>query len=261
MKGLLAVLMLGATVATPSAQTAQTAGQAPARRPAAAAAKPTSVRVSVKDQDGANLTGVRLVLSGAGAGGEFVTGAAGTAIVPIPKPGTFRIRCELDGFVTLEREFTVGTGAWNPIEVVLNAAPPPPPPPPPAKPAAPAVAPIAPSGPPLAMSIPDFVDKNFIGRDPMKESILACKPRETVRLLQMREAIATHVHDGIDEIIYVVAGDGSVRIGNDESPIHAGSLVYVPNGDNHSIGRKGKNPLIVISTLVGTSCDSTKATR
>jgi Cupin domain len=274
MKGLLAVLMLGAAVATPSAQTpaptpaqtpAQTPAKAPAKapapRPAAAAPKPTSVRVSVKDQDGTSLTGVRLLLSGTGASGEFVTGAAGTAIVPIPKPGTFRIHCELEGFVTLEREFTVGSGAWNPVEVVLNAAPPPPPPPPPAKPAEPKAASMPSSGPPLAMSIPDFVDKNFIGRDPMKESILACKPKETIRLLQMREAIAAHVHDGVDEIIYVVAGDGSMRIGNDESPIHAGSLVFVPNGDNHSIGRKGKNPLIVISTLVGTSCDSGKSTR
>jgi len=144
---------------------------------------------------------------------------------------------------------------------VLNAAPPPPPPPPPAKPVEAKAAPMPSSGPPLAMSIPDFVDKNFIGRDPMKESILACKPRETVRLLQMRDSLATHVHDGVDEIIYVVAGDGSMKIGNDESPIHAGSLVFVPNGDNHSIGRKGKNPLIVISTLVGTSCDSAKSTR
>jgi len=274
MKGLLAVLMLGAAVATTSAQTPTKAPAASAQPPAtqpppaktpaprtAAAAKPTSVRVSVKDHDGASLSGVRLQLSGTGASGDFITGAAGTAIVPIPKPGTFRIHCELEGFVTLEREFTVGSGAWNPIEVVLNAAPPPPPPPPPAKPAEPAVAPVQSSGPPLAMSIPDFVDKNFIGRDPMKESIIACKPREIVRLLQMRDAIATHVHDGIDEIIYVVAGDGSMRIGNDESPIHAGSLVYVPNGDNHSIGRKGKNPLILISTLVGTSCDSGKSTR
>ena len=257
MKGLLAVLALGVTVANPAAQTT---GKAPSPRPAVAAPKPTSVRVSVKDQDGASLTGVRLLLSGTTDGGEFTTGAAGTAIVPIPKPGTFRIRCEHEGFLTLEREFTVGSGAWNPVEVVLNAAPPPPPPPP--KPAEPvAIAPIPSSGPPLTMSIPDFVDKNFIGRDPVKESILACKPRETVRLLQMRESIASHVHDGVDEIIYVVAGDGAMRIGEEETQLHAGSLVFVPNGSGHSLGRRGKNPLIVISTLVGSSCDSAKSTR
>lgn len=254
MKGLLAVLALGVTVANPAAQTPP---KVPSQRPPVAAPKSTSVRISVKDQDGASLAGVRLLLSGGG--GEFTTGAAGTAIVPIPKPGTFRIRCEHEGFVTLEREFTVGSGAWNPVDVVLNAAPPPPPPPP--KPAEPvAIATVPSSGPPLTMSIPDFVDKNFIGRDPVKESILACKPRETVRLLQMRDNIAQHVHDGVDEIIYVVAGDGAMRIGEEESPLHAGSLVFVPNGSGHSMGRKGKNPLIVISTLIGSSCDSAKTT-
>src|SRR5580765_7868790 len=257
MKGLLAALALGAAVANPAAQT-QPTGQ-PAKRPAVVTAKATSVRVSVKDQDGGTLSGVRLLVSGTAGGGEYTTGPAGTAIVPIPKAGLFRVRCEHEGFVTLEREFTVGNGTWNPVDVVLNAAPPPPPPPP--KPAEPvAIATVPSSGPPLTMSIPDFVDKNFIGRDPVKESILACKPRETVRLLQMRDNIAQHVHDGVDEIIYVVAGDGAMRIGEEESPLHAGSLVFVPNGNGHSMGRKGKNPLIVISTLVGSSCDSAKTT-
>jgi hypothetical protein len=106
MRGLLAVLALGVTVANPAAQTT---AKVPSQRPPVAAPKSTSVRISVKDQDGASLAGVRLLLSGSG--GEFTTGAAGTAIVPIPKPGTFRIRCEHEGFVTLEREFTVGAGA------------------------------------------------------------------------------------------------------------------------------------------------------
>jgi hypothetical protein len=258
MKGLMAALALGVAVANPAAQTT---GRGSAQRPAAASPKPTSVRISVKDQDGASLPGVRLLVSGTADAGEFTTGAAGTAIVPIPKAGLFRVRCEHEGFVTLEREFTVGNGAWNPVDVVLNAAPPPPPPPP-AKPVAepPPSAAIPPSGPPLTVSIPDFVDKNFIGRDPMKESILACKPRETVRLLQMRDNIASHVHDGVDEIIYVVAGEGAIRIGEEQSPIRAGSLVFVPNGNGHGIERRGKNPLIVISTLVGSSCDRAKDT-
>jgi hypothetical protein len=256
MKAFITALALGATVANLAAQTP---GRAPIPR-AAAAAKPTSVRISVKDQGGASLADVRLLVSGAAGGGEYTTGAAGTAIVPIPKAGLFRVRCERDGFVTLEREFTVGSGTWNPVDVVLNEAPaapaPPPPPAPEPKPAS-----IPSSGPPVTVSIPDFVDKNFIGRDPMKESILACKPMETVRLLQMRDSLAPHVHDGVDEIIYVVAGDGAMKIGQEETALRAGSLVFVPNGSGHSLERRGKNPLIVVSTLVGASCDRAKSTR
>jgi hypothetical protein len=258
MKGFVTALALGVAVANPAAQTTE---RVPSRRPAAAApARATSVRISVKDQGGASLAGVRLLLSGTTDGGEFTTGAAGTAIVPIPKAGVFRVRCEREGFITLEREFTVGNGTWNPVDVVLNEAPPPPAPPPaPAPEPKPAAAPA--SGPPITISIPDFVDKNFIGRDPMKESILACKPLETVRLLQMRDSLAPHVHDGVDEIIYVVAGEGAMKIGQEETPLRAGSLVFVPNGSGHSMERRGKNPLIVVSTLVGSSCDRAKSTR
>jgi hypothetical protein len=258
MKGFITALALGVVVANPAAQTP---GRVPSPRPAAAPPRATSVRISVKDQAGASLAGVRLLLSGTTGGGEFTTGPAGTAIVPIPKAGLFRVRCEREGFVTLEREFTVGNGSWNPVDVVLNEAPLPPAPPPPAAPEPKSLAAIPPSGPPITMSIPDFVDKNFIGRDPVKESILACKPLETVRLLQMRDNLAPHVHDGVDEIIYVVAGEGAMKIGQEETPLRAGSLVFVPNGSGHSIERRGKNPLIVVSTLVGSSCDRAKSTR
>ncbi len=64
MKGLLAVLALGVTVANPAAQTT---AKVPSQRPPVAAPKSTSVRISVKDQDGASLAGVRLLLSGTAA--------------------------------------------------------------------------------------------------------------------------------------------------------------------------------------------------
>jgi hypothetical protein len=254
---LMAVLAIAVAVSAEPA--AQSPGRGSAQKPAVAPPRTASVRISVRDQDGASLEGVHLVLSGGGTG-EFDTGAAGTAVVPNLKPGSYRVRCEREGFVTLEREFTLGTGVWNPIDIVLNAAPPPPEPPKP-EPEPPPVAAIPPSGPPVSLSIPDFLDRNFIGRDPLKESILACKPLETVRLLQMRDGIAQHVHDRLDEIIYIVAGEGAVRIGDESSPVRAGSLVVVPNGTAHAFERRGKNPLIFVSTLSGSACESPKTSQ
>jgi hypothetical protein len=252
-----------ASVAGQGVLMAQTAAQAGERRAAPttggrgakAAAVPvrtTAVRVSVKDPAGASLDGVKITLSGA-AEGEFSTAAAGTAVLPNIKDGTYRIRCEFEGFITLEREFQVRGGALTAVDVVLNPAPPPPPPP---RAPEPVVTPMAPAGPPVTLSIPDFLEKNFIGRDAIKESILACKPAETVRLLQMRDGVAQHVHDKVDEIIYVVAGDGTIRVGELTTPIKAGSLAVVPHGAQHAIERKGKTPLILISTLSGTACQS-----
>jgi len=195
---------------------------------------------------------VRLILSGS-AEGEYSTAAAGTAVLPNIKDGMYRIRCERDGFITLEREFPVhSAGALTPVDIVLTPAPPPPAPPPAPKPAAPLAG--APAGPPVNVNIPDFLDTNFIGRDPMKESILACKPAETVRLLQLRDGVAEHVHDKVDEVLYVVAGDGAVRVGSQTMAVRAGSLAVVPQGVAHAIERRGKNPLVVVSTLSGGPC-------
>jgi hypothetical protein len=252
----MAGVALAVVCAVPS-QAAQPPPRGAAKKPAVAAPQTGSVRIAVKDQDGASLSAVRLVLSGAGTG-EFVTGGAGTIVVPDLKDGTYRLRCERDGFITLEREFTVRGREYGQIDVVLNSAPPPPPKPAP-EPAPPAA--IPPGGPPVTMSIVDYLDRNLIGREPLKESILACNPLETVRLLQMREGLAQHAHEGGDEVIYVVAGEGTVRIGEAATRVRPGSLVVVTNGTGHAFEREGKNPLIVVSTLVGSPCDHAETPR
>ena len=246
-----------AVVGAAPSRAAQAPAPGPAKKPAVASPRTNSVRIAVKDQDGTSLSGVRLLLSG-GAEGEFVTGGAGTMVVPDLKDGMYRVRCEREGFITLEREFTVRGGAYSQIEVVLNPAPPPPPKP---APEPPPPAAIPPGGRPVTTSVVDYLDRNLIGREPLKESVLACNPLETVRLLQMREGIAQHVHQGGDEIIYVVAGEGTVRIGEAATPIRAGSLVVVTNGIGHAFERGGKNPLIVVSTMVGAPCDHAEAQR
>lgn len=215
-----------------------------------AAPRQTTVRVLVHDTDGASIDGARVSLSG-DASAEFTTAGAGLVIMPNLADGTYRVRCEKDGFVTLEREFTIKAGTPSSVELVMNSRPAPPPPPP-QKPA-PAAEPVA-SGPPVSMVIADFVDRNFIGREPIKESILACKPLETVRLLQMREAVAAHTHAEGDELIYVIAGEGSARLGEDVVALKPSALVVVPRGLSHQLERRGKNPLIVMSTLTGEPC-------
>ena len=167
------------------------------------------MRVGVHDASGNNLDSVQITLSG-DTTGEFQTAGAGTVMLPALKEGAYRLRLEKQGFITLEREFTVRSGVYGQIEVVLNPAPPPPPKP---APEPPPPAAIPPGGRPMTLSVVDYLDRNLIGREPLKESILACNPRETVRLLQMREGVAQHVHQGGDEVIYVVAGEGTVRIG------------------------------------------------
>jgi mannose-6-phosphate isomerase-like protein (cupin superfamily) len=203
---------------------------------------------------------VKLTITGA-VSGEFTTDESGSATLSTLKDGTYRLRCEHEGFVTLEREFIVRAPQPASIDVTLNRAPPPPPPAPaPAPPPAqkPAPPPVPPSGPPVSISIPDYVDKNFVGRDPLKESVLACNGLETVRLLQLRDPLAEHTHSNMDEVLYVVAGEGTIHLGATQTNLGAGSLSVVPHGTPHSVERRGRNPLILLSTLAGAPCPNVR---
>jgi mannose-6-phosphate isomerase-like protein (cupin superfamily) len=245
--GLLAALVILLVSADATAQ-ARGRGANPS------SSKVTQVRVGIHGEDGAGLNDVRIVLSG-DSSGEFTTGGAGTAILPGLKDGTYRLRVERTGFITIEREFSLRGGAPAVVDITLMAAPPSPPPSPPPAPA-PTPAKVVPSsGSPVNVSIIDFLDRNFIGnREPTKESILACTPLETVRLLQLREPVASHSHADADEVLYVVAGEGTARLGDQALPLKAGTMVVVPHAMAHTLERQGKNPLMLLSTLAGAAC-------
>lgn len=105
------------------------------------------------------------------------------------------------------------------------------------------------------VSIAAFVERNFIGQQPLKESILGCTATARTRLMQLREAVAEHVHANLDETLYVVAGEGLLVVRNrDAVSLGPGSLSIIPSGVSHSIEQRGKTPLIFVSTLSGEPC-------
>lgn len=214
-------------------------------------------QVIVRDVSGMALTGVKIYMSGP-LTLEATTDANGTASLGVMPDGVYRLRFEKDGFMTFEREVTAKAGQPSEVYAALRIAPVAPPPPPPPAPAPPPppppVAGLGPAGPPVFVSIPEFLDKNYIRREPLKESVLACLSSSTTRLLQLHENISEHAHADMDEALYIVAGEGAVRITGESTAVTAGSLTIVPHGVAHSIERRGKNPLMVLSMLSGAPC-------
>jgi hypothetical protein len=174
-------------------------------------------------------------------------------------PGTYRVRFEHDEFVTLEKEMSLTAGKPLRANVTLSAVPPPPPAPPKVEPVSPPPSP-APNGNYSAssMSIPDFIESNYIGSAQVKRSPVGCTGSSTSTLIQMKEPLAEHTHAESDEIIYVVAGEGTHRVGGKESALSAGIFTVVPRGTPHSMTRRGSRPLIFVSTLSGTPCQAAK---
>jgi Cupin domain/Carboxypeptidase regulatory-like domain len=229
---------------------AQTAPPRPAARP--------SITVLVTDRQGRPLPEIAVRATGP-MEREGKTDSEGTIVFRNLNAGTYRVRFESAGTITFEKEITVALGRPAKTTAELSAAPPPPPPPkpePPPQPATPPPPPVRPSGPPSSVSIPDFVEKNYISRGaPSKSSPVGCTATSTATLVQLREPLAEHIHAEADEMIYVVAGEGVLRIGSVDMTLSAGTFAVIPRGTPHTVTRKSNTPMIMVSILSGPPCE------
>ena len=121
---------------------------------------------------------------------------------------------------------------------------------------APAAAPkLPPPGPAKTLSLPDFIEKNFIsGREGHKENMVGCSGVGQAVLWQVREPWDGRQHDSADGMLYVVGGEGAIKLEGREMTVTAGSFAVVPRGTTYGFTRRGRNPLIVLAILAGAPC-------
>lgn len=241
------------TTAAPAAPPTQ------APRPRPAGGPTTTGLLFITDPTGRPIEDVTVNVTGP-VDREVKSPASGATRVEGMRAGTYRVRFTHERFMTFEKELSWRAGSAQPeMAITLNPAPPPPPPPPtPApiveapKPAPPA---LPPAGTPKAMSLLDFIEKNFIsGREPQKESLVGCSGVGQALVWQVRDPWNGRQHPSADGMIYVVAGDGTIRIGDRDHTVTNGSFAVVPRGTSYSISRRGRNPVIVLAVLAGAPC-------
>jgi mannose-6-phosphate isomerase-like protein (cupin superfamily) len=234
----------------------QTAAPPAAPRPAAqrASARPATLTIQVTDTLGAPLADTQVATADPVAR-DGTTGPDGSIRFTNMRAGTYRLRFTRDGSITLERDVTVRAGESATVDVSLSAAPVPAKPPEPEKPAVEPPKALPPSGDPKVTPVPLFLEKNFIGgREGRKDSSLGCTPTATATLHQLRDTWLSHAHEDADEWIYVVAGEGMLRIGASDQRLQAGTFSLVPHGKAHALVPQGRNPLIITSVLSGPAC-------
>ena len=206
------------------------------------------------DSTGAPLADTAVVTTTGIVSREGMTAADGSLQMINMRPGTYRLRFSREGSITLEREVTLRAGEAATVEVALSPAPPPPKAPEPVAPPS-ASTTLGPPGDPKVTPVPLFLEKNFIGgREARKDSVLGCTSTGTATLHQLRDSWLSHTHDTATEWIYVVAGEGTLRIGTSEQKLQAGTFSLVPHTVAHALIPQGRNPLIVISMLAGPPC-------
>jgi quercetin dioxygenase-like cupin family protein len=59
----------------------------------------------------------------------------------------------------------------------------------------------------------------------------------------------THVHAGAEEVLYVLEGNGEVRVEAVTHPVSPGRAVFVPDGAEHSYVNTGDTPLILVGAM------------
>jgi mannose-6-phosphate isomerase-like protein (cupin superfamily) len=235
--------------AQPATQTAP--APAPVRRRPAAAATPVTVTITVVDKTGSPI-GDASVSMLSDQPREAKTTAGGVARFLTVKPGDYRLRFDRDGFVSLERELIVKGGAPVDLEITLSPMPAPPAP---KAPEAPPSANSAPPGDARSLTIVDFIEKNGIrGGDPVKTDQLGCTASAKTMLLQIRDQVSEQSRADADETIYVIAGEGSLRLGNKDVALQASTVAVIPRGTVRGLSRKGKNVLYVLSVVSGPPC-------
>jgi mannose-6-phosphate isomerase-like protein (cupin superfamily) len=65
--------------------------------------------------------------------------------------------------------------------------------------------------------------------------------------LQPGEEIGAEVHDGIDQVLAFVAGQGEAIIAGQHSPVRQGSVVVVPGGTRHNFVNTGSTSLKLVT--------------
>ncbi len=241
--------------------TQQTATPAPApaappavRRPAATSA---NVQIHVIDRTGAPAEGVRIAAEGP-TSREALSDAGGVVMLRTLPLGTYRLRAEGDGFITLEKEVIVRAGAAPPIEVALSRAPAPPKvvEPPPAPAPAPAVVepPAVRPGDPRVLSLLDVAEDSLGGKEPVRSVPIGCSGLSQAQLLVVRESLPAESRPDADDMLYVIAGEASITIAGKTQTITSGYFSIVPRGTLRTITRRGRNPAILLSIVGGPPC-------
>lgn len=222
----------------------------PPRYTALPAAARLVITLVVTDTIGKTLPEVRVTLNGP-VTRQGMTSRDGMLRLEGLRAGTYRLRLEAPEFITLEREVTVKAGPPTEVDVALDRSPvkaaEPPPPPPAASDCRSSIAPD-PNATVDLVSLPDWIERNLIGRnDPLKETTVGHTPVMVASVVQVRDPTKDRGRADTDEMIYVIAGEGTLRAKGRDQSLEAGSLVVVPRGVTYTLERRGRNPLIALS--------------
>ena len=226
------------------------------RKPTTAASTRSGMAITVADARGVVLSGVRVEAIGPTMR-DAETNASGQLNYPGLLPGVYRLKFSGEGWIMFEREVTLRAGQVADVDVTLNPAPKPPPAPEPA-PQPVVEAPQGPKGETQVIGIEGLLEKEFIGKDPRRESLLSCSGSERATMIQLNGPMPQRLYEDGDAVYYVLGGDGTATVDGRKSPVKTNDFVSVPRGTAHAFDRTGRRALVLLAVLSGEPCEQAK---
>jgi mannose-6-phosphate isomerase-like protein (cupin superfamily) len=240
----------------PAAPATQKPAQQPRRQ--AAPAGNATLNVRVTDRLGNPAPGAMVIAEGP-VRRDGTVDEQGTVTFRTMPAGTYRVRGEGEGFVAFEKEVAIRAGATANTELALTGAeideataeetttP---------EPAPAAAMPTIEPGEPRTLSIPDLAERSLSGRDPVRRIPIGCSGLSRTELVILREGLTDQTHADSDEMLYLVAGEATLRMNEKDAPLAPGWFSIVPRGLSHTVTRRGRNPAILLSIVSGEPCGS-----
>jgi len=85
------------------------------------------------------------------------------------------------------------------------------------------------------------------GAGNIEVNTLASDKHSSSFLIFIREMVPNHIHQHHSETIYVLEGQGVMRLGHEAVNIAPGDFIHVPEGQVHGVQVTSKQPLKVLS--------------
>jgi hypothetical protein len=245
------------TGTTPAPAPAQPTPRAAPQTRRAPATTRGGIAITATSPQGATLPGVQVTISGPTERTDQ-TDASGQLTFPSLLTGTYRLRFEGEKVTTFEKEVTVQTGRVADVDVMLNPAPEPK-----VVTAAPSEAPKpavgeGPKGEPLTLGVVDILEKDFVGRQPRRETLLSCSGDLRTSMIQLNEPLPPRLYDAADAAYYVLGGEGTIQMNGKENRLTTNGFASVPRGTTHTFARRGSRALVLLAVLSGSPCEQAK---
>ena len=226
---------------------------APVANAAPAIQTTMTVNVLVTDRHGKPLPSAHVMVNGE-TERQGNTNKAGRVVFTNLEPGSYTLRVERDKFITFEKDFDV-RAQRGPVPVFAALSPlaslPPR-----ASRTTTSARPTVVQAEPQSVSIPELVEKNFSRNRAVKESPIGCSGLTGARLIQVTEPMAA-LDASAEEMLYVVAGEATLTIGDKTDKVKSGWFSIIPRGVPYTLMRTGRNPVILLSVLGSQPCSST----